>query len=430
LGLFAAAGRMPPPALRRQWGRRAGGLLALAGGMEAGAGLNPAGVAWWLYPFQGAGSLSSNAWINEWQSPNFHDDLQLPLFLLIGGLLGGLGLTAWALAHPADTGARRWVAALRRSGQGVAGPLAWGSLGLGLLGTLYQERHAPILFLIGVPVLAPLVEAGLTTLALPRLPRWGARLLGAGLVGALLLPGALGVGLPAAGRAGWGDGQIYPVAALADPGVARLIQDPAHRLCNYYAWGGYLIWRGIPVYVDGRQYVYGEAGMAAYVRLINLQRGWLAQLDSAGVDLVLFPSTDIVVGALADRPAWRRVYQDTVATLYQRVGSRPPTQKESRLMDTLVKARWARSRRVPEPPATGGVSDLREITAAPSGAGSGTRPPSVLPYTAFPPPAHRYILGPTRQGHPGWLVLGSSPGDAAAGPSGPAGATDRTVSPQ
>ena len=319
LGLIAAAGRMPTAALGRHWGRRAGGLLALAGGMEAVAGLSPAGPTWWLYPFQGASSLASNAWINEWQSPNFHDDLQLPLFLLIAGLLGGLGLTAWALAHPTDAGAARWVAALGHSGSGVAGPLAWATLGIGLLGTLYQERHAPILFLIGVPVLAPLVEAGLTTLALPRLPRWGRTGGAVSLIGLLLLPGALGVGLPGAGQAGWGDPQIYPVAALADPTVGRLLADPAHRLCNYYAWGGYLIWRGIPVYVDGRQYVYGEAGMAAYVRLINLQAGWLTQLDTAGVDLVLFPSADILTGALAGRPDWQAIYHDKVATVYQRV---------------------------------------------------------------------------------------------------------------
>jgi len=396
VGLIAAAGRMPTAALRRHWGRRAGGLLALAGGMEAVAGLSPAGPAWWLYPFQGASSLSSNAWINEWQSPNFHDDLQLPLFLLIAGLLGGLGLTAWALAHSADAGAARWVAAVRHSGGGVAGPLAWGSLGLGLLGTLYQERHAPILFLIGVPVLAPLVGAGLTTLALPRLPRGGAGLLGAGLVGALLLPGTLGVGLPAAGQAGWGDGQIYPVAALADPTVARLLADPAHRLCNYYAWGGYLIWRGIPVYVDGRQYVYGEAGMAAYVRLINLQAGWLTQLDTAGVDLVLFPSTDILTGALAGRTNWQVLYHDPVATVYQR-GPPSYASPDPRQRDTHP----AKESQIMDPQQQIPTHAHRAASAFAPAAADGTGAPPPGPAVSAPPSdpsAHRYILGPVRTG--------------------------------
>jgi hypothetical protein len=180
-----------------------------------------------------------------------------------------------------------------------------------------------LVFLVGLPVLAPLVGQGAVLL-----PAWVQRLPGrawaAGAILGLVLYASARVSL-AGGLHGlgpyWDNAAYYPTQALADPQVRALLDDPRHRVLNYYTWGGYLIWEGVRPAIDGRQYLYGEPAMEQYVRLTRLGPGWQQLLDAQGIDLVLYPTEAGLTGALADRPAWQVVYADPLVTLYQRRAS-------------------------------------------------------------------------------------------------------------
>ena len=45
----------------------------------------------------------------------------------------------------------------------------------------------------------------------------------------------------------------------------------AKRILNDLPFGGYLIWRQMPVFVDGRAELYGEAFEMAYYRALQLK---------------------------------------------------------------------------------------------------------------------------------------------------------------
>ncbi len=303
------------------WRRRGLHLFGLAAAMELAVGINPNGPALWAYPLAGLASAANSQWMAEWQSPDFHADNWFWLFALLAGLLGVIGVSAVAAGGRAATSwGRPWLVALGASAAGPAGRAAWGLLGWSVLGTLYQQRHVPLVFLLGVPVLTPLIGVGLA-----RLPtgwgRWPGRVWAAAALGVVVLYGGARVSL-AGGPAGllpyWNNAIYYPTQALTDPAVRTLLRDPHQHLLNYYTWGGYLIWEGIRPAIDGRQYLYGDAALATYVRLTRLAPGWRTILDQQAIDLVFYPTEAGLTGALADRPEWQVVYTDAVVTLYQR----------------------------------------------------------------------------------------------------------------
>jgi hypothetical protein len=95
------------------------------------------------------------------------------------------------------------------------------------------------------------------------------------------------------------------------------------RVLNDRAFGGYLIWREMPVFIDGRAELYGEKFTMAYYNALELRDvgqflGLLKRYDIDG--LLLQPGTP-AVGLLDHIGGWRRVYADDVAVVYARAGS-------------------------------------------------------------------------------------------------------------
>jgi hypothetical protein len=93
------------------------------------------------------------------------------------------------------------------------------------------------------------------------------------------------------------------------------------RVLNDRAFGGYLIWRQMPVFIDGRAELYGEKFTMAYYNALELKNvdQFLALLKDNDIDgLMLQPGTP-ALGLLEHLGAWRRVYADDVAILYARV---------------------------------------------------------------------------------------------------------------
>jgi len=109
--------------------------------------------------------------------------------------------------------------------------------------------------------------------------------------------------------------QNTPAAAVADADLAK-----AGPVLNDYSFGGYLVFAGIPTFIDGRGELYGGPFIARYNRDVSLADlpDFLKLLDQHKFGATLLaPDTPAV--ALLDRlPDWQRVYSDDVAVVHKR----------------------------------------------------------------------------------------------------------------
>jgi hypothetical protein len=88
-------------------------------------------------------------------------------------------------------------------------------------------------------------------------------------------------------------------------------------------WGGYLLYRFSgerKVFMDGRSDFYGQSFLQTYAEVADAKPGWQNVLNQYDVDVVLIPVDHALVSALQLSPAWKRVYTDSIATIFQRAG--------------------------------------------------------------------------------------------------------------
>jgi len=95
------------------------------------------------------------------------------------------------------------------------------------------------------------------------------------------------------------------------------------RVLNDLPFGGYLIWRQMPVFIDGRAELYGEAFELAYYRAMQLKdvNQFLDILKTWDIDAVLLTPHTPAVGLLDHIGGWRRAYADENAVLHVRAAN-------------------------------------------------------------------------------------------------------------
>lgn len=268
---------------QRRWAVAAAGI-----GAVLASAITPAGLDGLLYPLR---YVDAGDWglanIPEWQSPNFHDLVQVPLLGLIIGLavVGGPGVPGWL----------RTIAYLS------------------VVGALLANRNAPIAAVASLPALA----FGLAR----SLPQPGAateparRVIEAIAVVAIVIGAA--VALPSTAGAGGVTLTRYPSAA-----VEIIRDDPDVRIVAEYGWAGYLIGEladdGMHVFVDGRNDMYPDHILDAYSSIRSAGDGWSTIVDEYDVDLLLFPPDAPIVRGLAQLEGWCDLYRDDRQVLLAR----------------------------------------------------------------------------------------------------------------
>ena len=95
------------------------------------------------------------------------------------------------------------------------------------------------------------------------------------------------------------------------------------RVLNDLPFGGYLIWRQMPVFIDGRAELYGEAFEMAYYRAMQLKdvNQFLDILKQWDIDAVLLTPHTPAAGLLDHIGGWRRAYADENAVLHVRTAN-------------------------------------------------------------------------------------------------------------
>lgn len=267
--------------------------------------LNPNGPELWIYPFYTLGSSAMQAYIQEWHSPNFHLTYFWPFALMMG-----LGVISWLFSPKRPT----WSEILLFFGTAAAG--------------LLSARHIPLFTIVAAPIISRrLLSASVATAAYPLLS--GQKPSGqkpeAPPVKTMVVFNWVILLLAVLAAGGWVINKVtsnetaimrrYPVAAVDFLEQAGLAKAPGY---NSYNWGGYLIWRGLPVFVDGRADVYGDDFLFYYLKAFEAQDDWYQPLQDFDVQYVLMERASPLAIVLSVSPQWDEAYADEIAQIFVR----------------------------------------------------------------------------------------------------------------
>lgn len=268
-------------------------LPAVAVASFVGAALNPSGLALWTYPLETLRSDAMRDYIQEWHSPDFHSTWFWPFALML------VVSVVAVVASPRRPGVTQM---LLLAGTGLAG--------------LQSMRHIPLFAIVAIPIVAEQIEVALDAQRVRAQTRPPLR--STAIAPLLAILGmVVAVGGVAAAISSNDDAvaATYPVDAVD----AILDSDLADaRGYNAYGWGGYLIWRDIDVFIDGRADVYGDEFMRLHFQAEKLEADWREPLDTFDVEYVLL-APDAEFGLVLDEAAdWTEVYTDDVAVIWAR----------------------------------------------------------------------------------------------------------------
>ncbi len=268
---------------------------------------------------------------SEWLSPNFQDFQPLEIMLL--GLIG-LGLTT-----------------------GVKLPVTRVLVLVGLCHmALAHTRHADLLGLVGPLAVAgslgPQLAARIRTAPSSAVSRLAARLAEPAALPAVIvgLAAALAISLPL---------MLRPIVRTDDPATPKSALAAAARMgltgpvFNSEGFGGYLAFRRVPTFIDGRIELFGNGFLADYLDAANGDAPALGELlDRWNIRWALLEPRQGAVAALDHLPGWRRAYRDARAIIFVRSAGpeaallRPPPIR-GRPPPALYPPRGRRSRRPP-----------------------------------------------------------------------------------
>jgi hypothetical protein len=273
------------------------GVLAVSAAL-----LTPYGIAGLLLPFRLTGMSFAMSQLVEWRSPDFQSFEPLELWLAVV-LFAGFTL-GWRLP-----------------------PTRLLMLLLFLHMALQHRRHGELVGLVTPLLLAPALAPQLRALPAGRSAGPVDRALAE-----LAKPASLrGVALTAALLAACSAAVLHGAAArpdLAMPTAALATVEAAHvtgPVLNDYGFGGYLIFAGIPPFIDGRAELYGDEFIKRYVQAMLLQSDELPKLlDQYGIAWTLIAPERPAALLLDHLPGWRRLYADDAAVVHVRTDPAPP----------------------------------------------------------------------------------------------------------
>lgn len=276
------------------------GVLALVVlGMLLGACINPAGPAIFGYPFETVSIGVLRDYIQEWQSPDFHQLPAQPFIWLLLLTFAALGVSRMRLALS------DFLVIL-----------------VSVYLTLLAGRNMPLFALAAPIVLTRHAASAIDDLrrkykwkpGRTRPPRWQ-RALNIALLVTLALAVIARAWVVYPQEANQADyAEEAPVAAV------EFIKEtkPSGRLFNSYNWGGYLVWhlRDYPVFVDGRTDLYSNELLTEFLDTLNGEEGWQATLEKWDIELVLIEPVWPLAKLLASE-GWQVLFEDEHSVLYQ-----------------------------------------------------------------------------------------------------------------
>lgn len=262
--------------------------------------LNPHGPKMLFYPFKTVGMSALNRYIEEWQSPNFHELRIQPFLLLLFLTFGAVGASKKQISI---------IDFLLVFVLGSLSLMAGRNIALfALAAPVVMTRHG-VAFAKGFQKDAQWLRSG-TKEASSRtrnLLHWVLLILVVFAVGYktyLVLPESKNEGYIC---------KFFPVEA-----VAKLKKTEFQgRLFNSYNWGGYLIWAlpEHPVFIDGRTDLYEGEIIDQWVSAVQAEDGWEGILEEWEVGVVFLEPYRPLVDELREGN-WDPIYEDQQAVIF------------------------------------------------------------------------------------------------------------------
>ena len=265
-------------------------------------GLNPHGFSLLAYPFKTVSIGVLRSYIQEWQSPDFHQAQVLPFLAMMLLSLVAFGTTERTV-EPVD----------------LMGILAFNAL------SLLASRNIALYALVAAPILSRHLDSALARIEWPKgkgrqIPAKISRVINVLLFITLLVPAILKIMISLAPRTNEeAVRELFPQAAVE----YMLRSDLPGPIFNSYNWGAYVIWELYPRYfsfVDGRTDLFDDDLLEQYLNVWRGDEGYQAALDRWGIATVFIEPGSPLSLRLEARMDWSKVYQDHQAVIYTRSG--------------------------------------------------------------------------------------------------------------
>ena len=87
---------------------------------------------------------------------------------------------------------------------------------------------------------------------------------------------------------------------------------------NSYSFGGYLIFLGIPTFIDGRIPPYADNFVRKYFEAVDLvsSKDAFQMLDDYKIKWIILKPTERLTQALTENPMWHKVFSDNDAVIF------------------------------------------------------------------------------------------------------------------
>jgi hypothetical protein len=289
-------------ALRFAWRKRKAlilGLMITGLACAAASVLNPHGVQMLLYPFKTVSIGVLQDFIQEWQSPNFHQTEVQPFLWL-------LFLTSIALA----------LSPRRKTAVELILLLVLGYM------SFVAARNIAQFALVAALILARHAQAAFSQVKWkfgkgkdlhPRL---------ATAINWIILLVACFASVVKVASVSTADINQQAIAASQPTEAVAYIEreKPSGPLFNSYNWGGYVLWELYPDYlsfVDGRTDLFDDEILKRYLETWRADRGWEDFLDEWGIRLVLIEPWAPLARELQDAD-WILLYSDDQALVFRK----------------------------------------------------------------------------------------------------------------
>jgi hypothetical protein len=252
------------------------------------------------YPFKTVSIGVLQSYIQEWQTPDFHQAQVLPFLLMM------------LLSLVALAGTKEKVEPIR-----LVLVLAFVAL------ALMAARNIALFAIASSPFLVRHLDSAFSRLALPStrnrpIPERRARAVNLVLFALLLVPAGFKVMIPLAPRTNEeAVRQAFPEAAVEYLRAA----DVPGPIFNSYNWGAYIIWSLYPEYlsfVDGRTDLFDDELLRQYLTAWRAEGGWQQVLDQWGIATVLLEPDAPLSRVLIESDDWRTVFSDHQAVVIVR----------------------------------------------------------------------------------------------------------------
>jgi hypothetical protein len=293
--------------LRTLWFEYRGRILRLTGvGLLSAVfiGFNPHGYTMLAYPFKTVSIGVLRSYIQEWQSPDFHQLQVLPFLAMMILNLVAFGNTKRAI-EPVE----------------MLSALTFNTM------ALLASRNIALYALVDAPILVRHLDSMLARIRWSKrssrqIPHKIARMINVLLVLVLLIPAIIKIMIPLAPKTNAeAVRELYPQAAVE----YILGSDVPGPIFNSYNWGAYVIWELYPRYlsfVDGRTDLFDDDVLEQYLSVWRGDDEWQGVLDQWGIATVMIEPQAPLRLRLEANMDWSKIYQDQQAVIFTRQDAR------------------------------------------------------------------------------------------------------------